>query len=331
LAEIMPSLTVAIPTCDGASYLAETLRSILGQVGVPFDLLVCDDRSEDATIDLVRALAGVRARIAINEVRRGLAGNWNRCVDLCRTDLIAIVHQDDVLDPAHLAGHVTAFSSDPSIGLVCSGSTVIDGEGRSVPPSVVDVGGLGPVDRVFSPGELAESMAEGNPLRCSAVSIRVDAHRQAGGFDASLRYVVDWDFWLRVSRVWKVAWLASPSVRVRWHGRSETHRFADGRIDLDENRRMLETLFRQDLATHPRRDSLRRLANRRLGRAFLNRAHVALKQGQTDLARHCLGEAVRLSPGILGTMARDPRLGIEMATLGLLPSLAGRWFARGSS
>jgi glycosyltransferase involved in cell wall biosynthesis len=327
LSDLVPDLTVAIPTCNGESHLDETLRSILGQEDAPFDLLVCDDRSDDGTVDLVRARAGDRARIAINDVRLGLARNWNRCVELCRTPLIAIVHQDDVLCPDHLASHVRVFSSDPAIGLVCSGSTVIDEEGRPLLPTVVDPGGLGPADRVFAPGELAESMVAGNPLRCSAVSIRVEAHRAAGGFDPALRYVVDWDFWLRLSRSWKVDWLARPTVKVRWHGRSETHRFATGRVDLDENRRMLETLFREDLAAHPRRDALRRRANRRLGRAFLNRAHIALRQGRTELARQCLREAVRLSPGILGTIARDPRLGLEMTALCLSPGLAGRWFA----
>jgi glycosyltransferase involved in cell wall biosynthesis len=331
LSDLVPHLTVAIPTCNGGAHLDETLRSILDQQDAPFDLLVCDDRSDDGTVDLVRARAGDRARIAINDVRLGLARNWNRCVELCRTPLIAIVHQDDVLCSEHLADHICTFLSDSSIGLVCSGSTVIDEEGRPVPPSVVDPGGLGPVDRIFLPGELAGSMALGNPLRCSAVTISVEAHRAAGGFDRSLRYVVDWDLWLRVSRGWKVSWLARPTVKVRWHGRSETHRFTSGRVDLDENCRMLETLIREDLAAHPRRDSLRRLANRRLGRAFLNRAHAALKQGQTDLARQCLGEAVRLSPGILGTIVCDPRLGLEMAALSLSPRLAGRWFARGPS
>jgi glycosyltransferase involved in cell wall biosynthesis len=328
LSEPAPSLTVAIPTCNGASFLAETLRSILAQEDAPFDLLICDDRSDDGTVERVRALAGDRARISINAERLGLARNWNRCVDLCRTPQIAIIHQDDILCPGHLAAHVREFASDPSIGLVASGSTVIDEEGRTLRASVVDPGGLGPTDRVFGPGELAGSMAEGNPLRCSAVSMRAEAHRASGGFDPSFRYVVDWDFWLRISRTWNVAWLTAPTVKVRWHGQSETHRFATGRLDLDESRQILDTLFRDDLACGPGQAALRRGANRRLARAFLNRSHEALKNHQPDLARECLGDAVRISPGILGVIARDPRLAIEMATLRLYPGLAGRWFGR---
>ncbi len=54
-------LTVAVPTCNGAAHLAETLRSILTQEGPEFELVISDDRSDDQTLELVRAVAGDRA------------------------------------------------------------------------------------------------------------------------------------------------------------------------------------------------------------------------------------------------------------------------------
>ena len=104
------------------------------------------------------------------------------------------------------------FAGDDAIGLVASASEVIDEQGDPVPETIVGRGGLGAVDRVFPSGTLAAAMVEGNPLRCSAVTIRRAAFEDVGGFDPTLRYVLDWDFWLRVSRKWKVAWLARPSV-----------------------------------------------------------------------------------------------------------------------
>ena len=55
-----PSLTVAIPTCNGARHLAEALRSVLSQEGVAFELVVSDDRSDDDTLEVVRRAAGDR-------------------------------------------------------------------------------------------------------------------------------------------------------------------------------------------------------------------------------------------------------------------------------
>jgi glycosyltransferase involved in cell wall biosynthesis len=326
-----PVLTVAVPTCNGAAHLAETLQTIMGQEGVAFELVVSDDRSDDETLDVVRDVSGNRARIAVNSERLGLAGNWNRCVALCQTPMVAIFHQDDVMKPGHLAAHLRAFAADETIVLVASASDVIDETGNPIPDDVVGRGGLGPVDRIFQPGELAALMVEGNPLRCSAVTLRRDAFADTGGFDPSYRYVLDWEFWLRVSRRWPIAWLANPTVRVRWHVASETHRFKTGTADLDETERLLAQLFTVDWKDQPDVEVLRRAAKGRLGRAFLNRAHDALHAGRTGLAHDALRRGVRLSPGLIATILCDPRLCLQMAALAVAPRLAGRLFTERTS
>jgi GT2 family glycosyltransferase len=319
-------LTVAVPTFNGAAHLAEALSGILAQRGVAFDLLVSDDRSEDGSIEVVRAVARDRARVEVNPQRLGLAGNWNRCVAMARAPIVAIFHQDDVMEPGHLAAHVEAFRRDDAIGLVASASVVIDERGDPVPEIVVGRGGLGPVDRILPAETLAAEMVDGNPLRCSAVTIRRAAFDDAGGFDPGLRYVLDWDFWLRVSRRWKLAWLARPTVRIRWHGASETHRFKSGISDLEESARMLDGLFSVDLQHHVDKNALESSATRRLARAFLTRAHDALHAGRPDLARLALRRGLDLSPSQVTTLLRDPRLGLQMAALAIAPKLSGRIF-----
>jgi hypothetical protein len=230
--------------------------------------------------------------------------------------------------PGHLAAHAAAFDVDPRLGLACSGADLIDNAGRIVEGTAVERGGLGPVDRTFAPGALLPELAVGNPLRCSAVTIRAAAHAEVGGFDPSYRYALDWDFWLRVSRSRPVAWLARPTVAVRWHEASETHRFKTGTTDLDEQVRLLADLHEREAAAWPNARPLRRAADRRLARAFLNRAYETLRGGDPDLARGCLARAVELSPSILGTIARDPRLAVQMTALTIIPGAAGRLFAR---
>ncbi len=320
-----PLLTVAIPTCNGAAHLAEAIHSILSQEGTVFELVVSDDRSDDDSLAIVRRAAGDRARIEINSERLGLAGNWNRCAELARTPLVAIFHQDDVMLPGHLPAHAAAFAANSSLGLTASASAVVDDHGRPVSAEVVEPGGLGAIDRLFEPGRLARSMGAGNPLRCSAVTLRVAALQEEGGFDPRLRYVVDWDCWLRLSRKWPVAWLARPTVQVRWHPGSETHRFKTGLADLDETARMLETLFGLDLKDHPEVIRLRHAAHDRLGRAFLNRAHDALRAGHSELARDALVRGYRCSPRLIKTILGDPRLCAEMGALAIAPRMAARF------
>jgi GT2 family glycosyltransferase len=322
-------LTVAIPTCNGARHLADALRGILAQQGAAWELLIVDDCSDDDTPRLATALAGDRARLEVNRKRLGLAGNWNRCLEHTATPLVTIFHQDDIMHPGHLASHAAAFQRDPQLGLVASAADLIDAAGNVVAGTAVERGGLGPVNRTFAPGALLPELAVGNPLRCSAVTIRKSAAAEAGGFDPSYRYALDWDFWLRIARHQPIAWLAQPTVAVRWHAASETHRFKAGTTDLDEQIRLLQDLYTRDAATWPNARQLRRAADRRFARAFLNRAHELLKSGDPNLAHRCLMRAVSLSPGILAAIARDPRLTVQMTALAIVPSVSGRFFARG--
>ena len=323
-----PPITVAIPTMNGSRHLRETLRGVLAQDGVSFDLLICDDRSTDTTIDCARSVAGDCVRLVVNPERLGLAGNWNRCVKLSRTPFVAVVHQDDVIRPGHLAAHLRAFEADPAVGLVASASGVIDESGVEVHPSVVDRGGLGPLDRTFAAGAATPLLAAGNPLRCSAVSIRSAAHADVGGFDPAYRYVVDWEFWLRVARRWSLAWLGDSTVDVRWHAESETHRFQTGITDLEETERVLDSAL-TDLREHSiPTGEVESVAHRKLSRAYLNRAHVAIRGGDGRLSRDCLRRSFRFWPGVLGVIASDPRLAAQMAAVWAAPSLSGHWFGR---
>jgi glycosyltransferase involved in cell wall biosynthesis len=313
---------------NGGRHIREALRSILAQQGTTFNLVISDDRSDDETLRIVSEEAGDKAQVVVNTERLGLAGNWNRCVAECQSPFIAIIHQDDVLLPGHLARHVHAFESDPNVGLVASASTVIDDDGREVLDNVVERGGLGSSDRTFGPGEALLSMAAGNPLRCSAVSIRVAAHVDVGGFNPALRYVVDWEFWLRVAHRWAIAWRAQPSVAVRWHESSETHRFKTGTTDLEETERILGELQTSDDLDRVLSAPLCAAARRRLARAYLNRAHVAVRGGDGDLARRCFFRSLTLQPSLIGAVASDPRLAVQLACAVLAPGLAGRWLGR---
>lgn len=321
-----PKLTVAIPTFNGEAHLAETLGGILAQSDAAFDLIVVDDRSDDGTRELVRAMAGDRARIEVNPERLGLAGNWNRCVGLSRTPWVAIFHQDDLSRPGDLAQRIEAINrADESVGLIAGRADVVDQDGRAAPPNIIDPGGLpgSPSDGFldFPPGAFVQTLSQRNLLRCSAVTTSKRAHEAVGGFDSSYRYVVDWDFWLRVAERFAVTWINGPrKVSIRWHAASETHRFKKSLDDLEETERLLSKF-----PTPPDRST-----RRRLSRAYLNRAHDALKAGQTDLARKALRRSIRLAPSIVGAILADPRLAAQMGTLLLAPGLARRWRRAGS-
>jgi glycosyltransferase involved in cell wall biosynthesis len=314
------SLTVAVPTCNGAPHLVAALRSIVAQRdSARFDLLIVDDHSDDDTLEIVRHELGDAVRVSVNSERLGLAANWNRCVALSRTPWVAIFHQDDVMRPGHIAGQLGAIARWPDLGFICGAYEVIDAKGQRVSPDVIECHKLDTADRTYARGEFVADLAVRNPVRCSTVALRKLAHAEVGGFDPALRYAVDWDFWYRVAREFPVAWLAEPTVAVRWHATSETHRFRRGTADLEEVARVIETIFRNEGHTWPDRKSREKSAARRLARAYLNRAYEAARAGAGRLCRRCLRRASKLWPGILWALMRNPRLAARIIPGALAP------------
>ena len=58
----MSEVSVAMATCNGAAWVAAQLESLAAQTRRPAELVVCDDASDDATLDRVREFAAEAPR-----------------------------------------------------------------------------------------------------------------------------------------------------------------------------------------------------------------------------------------------------------------------------
>src|SRR5687768_5345277 len=99
---IDPPLTIAIPFYSGQAYLRAAIESVVRQTSSHWRLVVCDDGAEAGTEQLVRSFVDSRIRYLKNEHNLGMAGNWNRCLDVAETDLVNLLHNDDELLPNYV-------------------------------------------------------------------------------------------------------------------------------------------------------------------------------------------------------------------------------------
>lgn len=115
----MAKVTVLMPTYNVEPYVREAIGSVLAQTFSDFLLLVMDDCSTDATLDVVRTIDDPRIRIVQNEHNVGLAENLNRGLDLIDTELVARMDGDDIAEPCWLEHEVAILDRHPDIG-ICS-------------------------------------------------------------------------------------------------------------------------------------------------------------------------------------------------------------------
>ncbi|WP_353722628.1 glycosyltransferase family 2 protein [Dyadobacter sp. 676] len=91
-------ISVAMCTYNGAKYLSEQLKSIADQTVSVDELVVCDDRSKDDTIEIIKSFAATckfPVRIHVNGQNLGSTKNFEKCLSLCKGDIIFLCDQDD--------------------------------------------------------------------------------------------------------------------------------------------------------------------------------------------------------------------------------------------
>ena len=127
-----PAVTIGLPVYNGEQFLADALSSILGQTFENFVLVVSDNASTDATVDIVEEHAARDERIVLlrNDVNRGAAWNYNRVFAECRTPYFKWAAADDVLAPTYLERLLATLDSSPAnVVLVYPHTELIDENG----------------------------------------------------------------------------------------------------------------------------------------------------------------------------------------------------------
>ena len=133
---MQPSLSVALASRNGAAFIDEQLRSIFTQIVLPDQIVVSDDASTDATLELVAAVfaefahLGVRTRVISNPEALGVRGNFEQAMLACTSELIALCDQDDVWERSRIERITARFRGLPELLMLSSDARLIDAAGE---------------------------------------------------------------------------------------------------------------------------------------------------------------------------------------------------------
>jgi hypothetical protein len=210
---VNPLVSVVVPTYNGASFVRETLESVLAQPWSPLEVIVCDDGSTDGTLAILESF-GERIRV-VRQANRGVAAARNRAAEEARGELIAFLDHDDVWEPAMLSTLVPLLLSDRELGLVYADAWIIDARGAF----------HGRRGRYlhYAEGWVFDQLLRGNFIPVETTLMRAQLFRELGGCDPSLRYLEDYELCLRVARRARIGFHPEPLARYRIHDRNLSH------------------------------------------------------------------------------------------------------------
>lgn len=126
----MPKVSIALCTYNGAAYIIEQLQSFERQTRLPDEIVICDDCSQDNTIDQIQDFAKT-TKISIhlhrNEKNLGYSENFSQAIALTTGDIIFLSDQDDIWYELKVEKFLQAFERTDAIAIL-SDANLVDGK-----------------------------------------------------------------------------------------------------------------------------------------------------------------------------------------------------------
>jgi glycosyltransferase involved in cell wall biosynthesis len=216
-----PLVSIIMPSFNTERYVAESIRSVIGQTFTDWELLVVDDGSVDRTAEVVQRFAVADARIRyIRRENGGQGAARNTGLREASGALVAFLDADDLWLPQKLERQL-AVMKDTGVDLVyCDGYVFYDdgtpesGDFFAIVPGRVDGATMYPLLFAY------------NRIATLSVVARRDALDRVGLFDENrrLQNCEDYELWLRLARAGSTFYgMTEKLMRYRRHSASSTN------------------------------------------------------------------------------------------------------------
>lgn len=152
----MKKISVAMATYNGSQHLEEQLASLLAQTRLPSELVICDDGSTDATVEILRSFAAkapFEVRIERNASNLGVLRNFEKALSLCRGEIVFLSDQDDYWLPDKIARIVDLFEARPEALVALNDKRITDEDLTPTDATMLsNIRGFGSPDSCFVAG-----------------------------------------------------------------------------------------------------------------------------------------------------------------------------------
>lgn len=125
-----PRVSICLPNLNSYQYLHERMASIQAQSFRDWELIICDNYSDDGAWEFFKFHASLDARIKIEQAdREGMYVNWNNCIIQAKGEFVYVATSDDTMANDCLAKLVAALDENLDCDLSHCPMRVIDENG----------------------------------------------------------------------------------------------------------------------------------------------------------------------------------------------------------
>lgn len=202
----MKKVSIVLPTYNGARYIAESIDSVLKQTYKNWELIIVDDCSTDNTLEIIQEYAQKDSRITINrnETNQKLPRALNVGFRMASGDYYTWTSDDNKYDEDAIETMVDFLEKNIEFGMVYCNIRRLDENGN------------------FSMGEDAlepKYLYTGSYIGACFL-YRREVAEAVGEYDPDMFLVEDYDYWLRISKLYKLYFIPECKYTYRIHSAS---------------------------------------------------------------------------------------------------------------
>ncbi|MFA6944350.1 MAG: glycosyltransferase family 2 protein [Pedobacter sp.] len=206
-------VSIALCTYNGEAYLREQLDSIINQSYPAIELIAVDDCSSDNTLTILRDYAAKYPfiQVFVNPENLGYIRNFEKALQLCNGDFIALSDQDDIWDLEKIEKQVKAIGNHL---LIYHDSEFVDQNGQSLHRKMSDIMNL-------YRGEQPEVFLFFNCISGHAVLMKKELRDELLPFPNA--YFHDWWMGYVATNLGSIDFISESLVKYRQHQKADTN------------------------------------------------------------------------------------------------------------
>jgi glycosyltransferase involved in cell wall biosynthesis len=200
-------ISVVTPSFNQGVFIERTIKSVLQQKGCEIEYIIIDGASKDNSIEVIKKFSHHLA-YWVSETDHGQTEAINKGLSRITGDIWAYICSDDTYTPEAFTDCLELFR-DKSVDVVFGNCNFINLDDR--------------VTRLKKPGEFdRRKLLRANYIYQPSVFLRRWILDEFGFFDPSLKYAMDYEYWLRISRRARFKYLDRVLSNYRLHVSSKS-------------------------------------------------------------------------------------------------------------
>ncbi len=201
----LPKISVIIPSYNKVAFIEKTLQSLVDQKYPSFEIIIRDGGSTDGSVEIIKKFASNYLNLIrwVSQKDKGQVDAINSGIRKATGEIVTYINADDILKKDALLRVGEVFSKNPNILWVTGLGDIIDERGSRIFKWVTIY------KNFLVKINLLIILLIVNYITQPSTFWRRNIHKKIGFLKGTRKFVLEYEFWLRLSKIQKPAVLES--------------------------------------------------------------------------------------------------------------------------